>query len=540
MLINQMQVGLLLLGPQAQVRLSNSVACDLLGLNKSELHYFATLSGLGWDVIHLDGTPFSQENYPITQALQSGCAMRNVIMGVHRSQQDRIWLLIDVEPQVGADGCVEQIVCILRDLSILQQAEEEISALKRQNQLILNSAGEGIYGLDLQGHTTFANPAAARMVGWELKELIGKPQHLMVHHSKPDGTPYPQKDCPIYAALKDGAVHHVNDEVFWRKDGTSFPVEYVSTPIRERGELVGAVVVFRDITERVQAKQVLEQAYNELELRVEQRTAELAQANTEIVALNDRLKAENLRMRAELEVTRQLQQMILPKERELNQIMELDIASFMEPALEVGGDYYDVLQHNGTVKIGIGDVTGHGLESGVLMLMVQTAVRTLLVSGETNPTKFLDVINRTIYGNVQRMHSDKNLTLCLLDYQQGTLSLSGQHEEIIVVRGGSLELIDTIDLGFPIGLEANITDFVAQTQIQLIPGDVVVLYTDGITEAEDMQGIQYGLERLCDIVSCNWQQSAQEIQRTVVEDLRRHIGEQRVYDDITLLVVKQK
>lgn len=285
----------------------------------------------------------------------------------------------------------------------------------------------------------------------------------------------------------------------------------------------------------------LEKANAELEQRVEQRTGELKEANQEITLLNDRLKAENLRMSAELDVTRRLQQMLLPKELELNQIPGLDIAGFMEPAEEVGGDYYDVLNYNGRIKIGIGDITGHGLESGVLMIMVQTVVRTLQAYEETDPVKFLTVLNRTIYDNVQRMNSDKNLTLSLLDYQQGQLRLSGQHEEIIVVRSnGTVEQIDTIDLGFPIGLEADIAEFVAQTQVHLHPGDVVVLYTDGITEAETLAGVQYGIEQLCEVVRLHRQHSANQIKQVVIDDLRRHIGEQKVYDDITLLVLKQK
>ncbi len=267
----------------------------------------------------------------------------------------------------------------------------------------------------------------------------------------------------------------------------------------------------------------------------------LALANQEITSLNERLQAENIRLNAELDVTRRLQQMMLPKEKELVEIEGLEIAGFMQPADEVAGDYYDVLESNGLVKIGIGDVTGHGLESGVLMIMVQTAVRTLIENNETDPKKFLDVLNRTIYKNVRRMDSDKNLTLCLMDYDEGKLSLSGQHEEIIIVRsGGKIERIDTIDLGFPLGLEETIADFVFQIQIQLNAGDVVVLYTDGITEAENELGVQYGLERLCEIVRHNWQRSAKEVRQLVIEDLQRHINQHRVYDDITLVVLKQK
>jgi serine phosphatase RsbU (regulator of sigma subunit) len=269
--------------------------------------------------------------------------------------------------------------------------------------------------------------------------------------------------------------------------------------------------------------------------------AQLAQANEKITSLNGRLEAENMRLSAELEITKRLQMMLLPKEKELSQIENLEIAGFMEPADEFGGDYYDVLQHHGRITIGIGDVTGHGLESGVLMLMVQTAVRTLMENNETEPKKFFEVLNRTIYKNVQRMDSNKNLSLCLVNYHQGLLSLSGQHEEIVVVRSnGAIERIDTVDLGFPIGLEETIEDFVFQAQVQLNTGDVVVLYTDGVTEAENNLGTQYGLENLCAIVKQSCQQSAQDIKQSIIANLRSHIGVQKVYDDITLVVLKQK
>lgn len=267
----------------------------------------------------------------------------------------------------------------------------------------------------------------------------------------------------------------------------------------------------------------------------------LVGANQEITVLNDRLKAENMRMSAELDVTRKIQQMLLPKDRELKEVIGLDIAGFMEAAEEVGGDYYDVLQHEGRVKIGIGDVTGHGLESGVLMIMVQTAVRTLLAYNEPDPVRFLSAINSAIYDNVQRMKCDKNASLALLDYQQGMLKLSGQHEEMIVVRSnGLIERFDTIDLGFPIGLDADIAEFVAETIVQLHSGDVVVLYTDGITEAKNMEKLLYGLERLIEVIEINWQRSPAEIRDAVIKDVRSHIGEQKVFDDITLLVLKQK
>ena len=125
------------------------------------------------------------------------------------------------------------------------------------------------------------------MLGWNTDELIGQPMHRLLHHSRPDGSHYPQHDCPIYAAFKDGAVHQVNDEVFWRKDGGSFPVEYTSTPIFEDDKLAGAVVVFRDVTERKRAEHKLQQAYAEVEQMKERLEAENIYLQEEIRVDND-------------------------------------------------------------------------------------------------------------------------------------------------------------------------------------------------------------------------------------------------------------
>ncbi|MEC4985888.1 MAG: SpoIIE family protein phosphatase [Oscillatoria sp. PMC 1068.18] len=285
----------------------------------------------------------------------------------------------------------------------------------------------------------------------------------------------------------------------------------------------------------------LKELIENLEDKVKSRTAQLAQANQEITTLYQRLKAENIRLSAQLDLLRQMQQLILPKPAELKAIEKLDIAGYMEPAEEVGGDYYDVLHTEGIVTIGIGDVTGHGLESGILMVMTQTAVRTLQEIKETDPVKFLNTLNRTIYQNIQRMNSDKNLTLVILNYYDGKLTISGQHEETIIVRShGEIERIDTINLGFPIGLEAEIADFIAQKNLQLHFGDLVVLYTDGITEAENTFGIHYGLERLCEVIQFNRHYSAEKIKQVVIDDWRKHIGSQKIFDDITLVILKQQ
>ena len=284
----------------------------------------------------------------------------------------------------------------------------------------------------------------------------------------------------------------------------------------------------------------LEDYAHTLEDKVQERTAELAQANEEISALNEKLKQENLRMAAELDVARQIQQMVLPKPEELEAIESLDIAGYMAPADEVGGDYYDVLQTDAFVTMSIGDVTGHGLESGIVMLMTETAVRTLQEMKESDPVRFLDALNRTIYKNVQRMNSEKNLTLAVLNYSENRVSISGQHEDVLMVSSeGHIKRIDTMDLGLPIGLDDDIADFIDYTIVELHPGDGLVLYTDGIPEAFNLEKKQYGMDRLCQVISQNWQLTAQEIKQAVIDDVQTFIGEQKVFDDITLLIIKQ-
>ncbi len=138
------------------------------------------------------------------------------------------------------------------------------------------------------------------------------------------------------------------------------------------------------------------------------------------------------------------------------------------------------------------------------------------------------------------MGADKTLTFALIDYQDGQLKIVGQHEEILVVRrGGRVERVDTIDLGFPIGLAAEITQRVASATIFLQSEDGIVLYTDGITEAENMERKLYGVEQLCEAISRHWDASAEEIKQAVIDDVVRYIGTQKVYDDLTLIVLKQ-
>jgi PAS domain S-box-containing protein len=445
-----------------------------------------------------------------------------------RSQGDEIQVLTQSFYQMTQQ--LQDTLGQLKDsFETLERKNEELLVAEENYRGIFENALEGIFQSSPDGKFISVNPAMARIYGSNspqemIEQITNIGEQLYVNASQRD---------EFRRLMKDrGKVQNFEFPAY-RQDHSIIWVQMDARAVRDRqGQIAYYEGIVQDISDRKRQKEILE-------AMVKERTTDLATANEAIIALNEKLKEDNFRMGAELDIVRQMQQMILPNPEEL-EIDGLDIAGYMEAADEVGGDYYDVLNTDGVVTLGIGDVTGHGLESGILMLMAQTAVRTLKEIHETDPVQFLDALNRTLYKNVQRMNSDKTLTLAILNYSQGRVSISGQHEETIIVRlGGEIERIDTMDLGFPIALDDDIAEFISHISIELQLGDGIVLYTDGIPEAKDINKKQYGVEQMCEVISQNWHLSAQEIKQAVIDDLRGHIGSQKLLDDITLLVVKR-
>lgn len=141
----------------------------------------------------------------------------------------------------------------------VDERTHELSKAKRETEMILLSTQEGVTGLDRDGNITFCNPMASQIMGYGKKELIGQHHHTLVHSKHPDGTPYELESCPIQQVLEYGRPCNVRDEVFWRRDGTPIQIEYTASPIFESGEISGAVLIFRDITERLTLERKLEQ-----------------------------------------------------------------------------------------------------------------------------------------------------------------------------------------------------------------------------------------------------------------------------------------
>lgn len=153
--------------------------------------------------------------------------------------------------QHDGQGKLEMAFAFVTDLSAQKKTEQELRDKEERIRLLLESSGEGVYGVDSEGVCTFCNPAALRMIGLaDSGELLGRNLHEFCHHSYADGSPYDESDCPVRHAFRHGEAVHMDGDVFWRKDGTAFPVEYRAHPMRVQGKVVGAVVNFSDITER--------------------------------------------------------------------------------------------------------------------------------------------------------------------------------------------------------------------------------------------------------------------------------------------------
>ncbi len=212
------------------------------------------------------------------------------IGGVRMDRDDRQFLVLtlyDLDERDRRDMDAQAETYLRGGIDAWNRTQALFREIEQENHLILHAAGEGIYGVDAEGVTTFVNPAAEQILGWNAADLVGHRMHGLVHHSHADGSHYPDSDCPIYDAFRNGAIRKVDNEVFWHKDGSSIWVEYTSTPILDRpigdkGVPVGAVIVFRDVTRRREAEERLHLALQE------------------VSQLRERLELENAYLREEI------------------------------------------------------------------------------------------------------------------------------------------------------------------------------------------------------------------------------------------------
>ena len=213
-----------------------------------------------------------------------------------------IYTIISPKPLFDGNGNFKGAFAVVTDITKSKHYEEALKRNLGHIKTILESVGDGIYGVDMNGNTIFVNPALLRMTGYEEKELIGRNLHYILRHSRSDGSLYEREDCPILSTLLKGeSFFNITDEVVWRKDGTGFPVEYTSAPIVAQDKITGAVIVIRDVTERRKAEEEIKRLNKELEHRVIQRTMQLEAVIRELESeiLDHKRTGEKLRRYSE-------------------------------------------------------------------------------------------------------------------------------------------------------------------------------------------------------------------------------------------------
>jgi phosphoserine phosphatase RsbU/P len=250
-----------------------------------------------------------------------------------------------------------------------------------------------------------------------------------------------------------------------------------------------------------------------------------------------RERAERDRLEREMEIATRIQTGILPR---TNDVEGLELAATMVPATEVGGDYFDVLPFSGGCWFGIGDVAGHGLPTGLVMLMIQSIVSaTTQCRADAAPADVWRTVNSVLYQNVrERLEQNEHATLTLLRYQtDGRIAFAGAHEDLIVYRAesGRSEIVPTP--GIWAGIVRESRGDVPQGETRLCAGDILLLHTDGLTEARDEGGEVFGLARLCRRLEELASMPVERIRDGILDAVRDWCAVRD--DDLTLVVIKR-
>lgn len=273
------------------------------------------------------------------------------------------------------------ILCYLTDISRIAMAEQKMAEISRFTKLVMNSTCEGIYCIDTNGNTTFVNSAAAEMTGWGIADLIGKPTHEMIHHTMADGKPYPVEECPIMGALTDNQNQNIMNEIFWRKDGSWFPIRCISKPIQDgQGKTMGAVITFQESTEHIETEKTLRQMARKLK----QQTNLLNRKNLAMRELFRLAETEKKALKAQISIN--VDTFLMPMITTIKSTARTDEDCFYLGLLEEGllnitsGFGHNLLRENSSLtsrEVEISNMIKSGLNSKTIASVLHLSIKTI-------------------------------------------------------------------------------------------------------------------------------------------------------------------
>ncbi len=401
---------------------------------------------------------------------------------------------------------------IIRDITERKQAEEALRESEEQVRLLLDSTAEAIYGIDIDGECTFCNPVCVAMLGYDgAEDLLGRHIHDLIHHTRPDGTPYPAEECLIYQAFREGEGTHVDNEVLWRKDGTSFAAEYRSHPINRDDRVIGAVVTFLDITERKRAEAALQEAHQII-------------------------KDQKERMEEELNVGHDIQMSMIPLVfPPFPDHDEFSVFAALEPAREVGGDFYDYyFIDEERICFCIGDVSGKGVPAALFMAMARTLIKSRAADDRSTASILTHVNDELSVDNQSCMFV--TVFAVILNIRTGELlyTNAGHNPPYIKRNDGTLQCLDQRH-GPVIGAVEEMV--YAEGRDTMAPGDLLLLFTDGVTEAMDVEDRLFSEHRLEQLLTSMDTDDVDKVVDGTVVAVKAFAGEAEQADDITVLAL---
>jgi len=655
LILETMPEAVIVVSKDGRITFANKAAEGILGLKRADIVGRVFKDPI-WKATTVDGKPLPEDKRAFSQAMRTGKPVYGVEFGLERPDGTRVVISANAMPFRSKANEIIGVIVSFSDITEKKRSEEEREQLAKRIKLLLDSTDEAIYELDLKGKALLFNRAAAEMTGYRVEEVVGKNIHKLIHHTRKDGSPYPVDECPVISAARTGRGVRVDTEVFWRKDGTAFPVEYSSYPIVEEGIIRGAVVTFTDITGRKKVEETLRRSkelsdalndinaaitstldFDEIMRRVvvasakaigsetavvdlregsywviryaygmpqeligmrfsdeEAKHATLAARLREPVIVNDAYSDERLHQRlvreykirsfitvplavkeevigalsfhyhsaaipfdeAQVDFAEKLAASIsLALENVRLYAAERNIADILQGALltvpekiegieygslycsatetaRVGGDFYDLfeLEHN-RVGLVVGDVSGKGLEAAALTSLVKNTIKAYAYENGS-PSSILQRVNEIV---IRESAPSMFITLFfgVLNTRTGHLIYCSAGHPPAILKKKTMEISFLITSSPVIGAFAGLNFIDDETKLK--KGDVLVLYTDGITEARCNRDF-FGEERLVSFIRDLKHTSAKQTPQVLFNEVMG-CTKGRLTDDIAILTV---